>query len=476
MTEVTRHSPEGAGTSRPSWRPILGLVLLLGVLALGAGIVYERMGPGSEPAAPHAVALAPTTPAKPQTTPAGAASSTVPNAPSAPKMTALATPPSVAPPPAPPPAAKGPGVDVVRVDPQGSLVMAGSAAPGTTVTITNDKNVIGEITSDSNGQWVFLPDAPLAPGVHELHLTTPGSKKVGPGSSTVLLTVPGVVAALAPKTAAASETPQGTAPQTPQGGAAVASVQNDIPAEGTPGGLSTPSPPGGAPTARLESGAPPLNRKPGAATAMSQSGAPAANPPSSIGPSGSLVVLSQGDSPPRLLQPVPGSHPGPVGLDIVQYDQQGHIRFVGHAAPGRSVRLYVDNKAVGDAEADASGQWQLLPTDELKPGVHRLRADELNASGKVAARSEVPFARADLAHLLLPGQAVVQPGDSLWLISRHTFGHGTEYTAIFKENTDQIRDPDLIYPGQTFHMPTADEAAHAPPLPPWHKMAHHHKS
>ncbi|WP_158805180.1 MULTISPECIES: LysM peptidoglycan-binding domain-containing protein [unclassified Acidisoma] len=395
--------------------------------------------------------MAPTTPAKPQTTPASAAPAA-----SAPKMTALAMPPSVAPPPAPPAATKGPGVDVVRVDPQGSLVMAGSAAPGTTVTITNDKNVIGEITSDSNGQWVFLPDAPLAPGVHELHLTTPGTKTVGPGSSTVLLTVPGVVAALAPKSAGATETPQGAAPQSPQGSVADNTVQKVIPAESPPGGVSTPSAPG--------------------SVAMSQSGAPPANPPSSIGPSGSLVVLSQGNAPPRLLQPVPGSHPGPVGLDIVQYDQQGHIRFVGHAAPGRSVRLYVDNKAVGDAEADASGQWQLSPIDELKSGVHKLRADELSASGKVAARTEVPFARADLAHLLLPGQAIVQPGDSLWLISRHSFGHGTEYTAIFKENTDQIRDPDLIYPGQTFHMPTADEAAHAPPLPPWHKMAHHHKS
>ena len=159
MTEVTRHSPEeGTGTSRTSWRPILGLVLLLGILAAGAATVYEHMGPGSEPAAPHGVAMAPTTPAKPQTTPASAAPAA-----SAPKMTALAMPPSVAPPPAPPAATKGPGVDVVRVDSQGSLVMAGSAAPGTTVTITNDKNVIGEITSDSNGQWVFHPYLPEEP-------------------------------------------------------------------------------------------------------------------------------------------------------------------------------------------------------------------------------------------------------------------------------------------------------------------------
>jgi hypothetical protein len=59
---------------------------------------------------------------------------------------------------------------------------------------------------------------------------------------------------------------------------------------------------------------------------------------------------------------------------------------------------------------------------------------------------------------------VVQPGDCLWTIARHSYGRGIEYTAIFEENHDQIRDPRRIYPGQAFHMPTADEAAHAPPL------------
>ena len=44
-------------------------------------------------------------------------------------------------------------------------------------------------------------------------------------------------------------------------------------------------------------------------------------------------------------------------------------------------------------------------------------------------------------------------GDSLWQISRRTYGNGKRYTVIYDANRDQIRDPDLIYPGQIFVMP-----------------------
>jgi nucleoid-associated protein YgaU len=48
---------------------------------------------------------------------------------------------------------------------------------------------------------------------------------------------------------------------------------------------------------------------------------------------------------------------------------------------------------------------------------------------------------------------VVQPGESLWRIARHAYGQGIRYTVIFAANHDQIRDPDLIYPGQAFAVP-----------------------
>jgi len=52
---------------------------------------------------------------------------------------------------------------------------------------------------------------------------------------------------------------------------------------------------------------------------------------------------------------------------------------------------------------------------------------------------------------------VVVRGDSLWRISRSTYGRGARYSVIYKANRDQIRDPDLIYPGQIFVLPRKRE-------------------
>jgi len=52
---------------------------------------------------------------------------------------------------------------------------------------------------------------------------------------------------------------------------------------------------------------------------------------------------------------------------------------------------------------------------------------------------------------------VVVRGDSLWHISRSTYGQGIRYSVIYNANRDQIRDPDLIYPGQIFVLPKAQQ-------------------
>nr|WP_272911570.1 LysM peptidoglycan-binding domain-containing protein [Loktanella sp. M215] len=47
----------------------------------------------------------------------------------------------------------------------------------------------------------------------------------------------------------------------------------------------------------------------------------------------------------------------------------------------------------------------------------------------------------------------VQPGSTLWAIARDNLGDGMLYVSVFNANADQIRDPDLIYPGQVFVIP-----------------------
>jgi len=48
---------------------------------------------------------------------------------------------------------------------------------------------------------------------------------------------------------------------------------------------------------------------------------------------------------------------------------------------------------------------------------------------------------------------IVSRGDSLWRLSRHTYGVGTRYAVIYKANREQIRNPNLIHPGQIFVLP-----------------------
>ena len=48
---------------------------------------------------------------------------------------------------------------------------------------------------------------------------------------------------------------------------------------------------------------------------------------------------------------------------------------------------------------------------------------------------------------------IVQPGNSLWRISKRIFGEGVRYTIIYESNSDFIKDPDLIYPGQILTIP-----------------------
>jgi nucleoid-associated protein YgaU len=48
---------------------------------------------------------------------------------------------------------------------------------------------------------------------------------------------------------------------------------------------------------------------------------------------------------------------------------------------------------------------------------------------------------------------VVSRGDSLWRISRASYGTGRRYAVIFGANREQIRNPNRIYPGQIFVLP-----------------------
>ncbi|MGV6818607.1 MAG: peptidoglycan-binding protein LysM [Thiotrichales bacterium] len=48
---------------------------------------------------------------------------------------------------------------------------------------------------------------------------------------------------------------------------------------------------------------------------------------------------------------------------------------------------------------------------------------------------------------------VIQKGDTLSAIAKKYLGSASKYPEIFEANREVIKDPDLIYPGQTIRIP-----------------------
>ncbi|MEQ8666067.1 MAG: Ig-like domain-containing protein [Rhodospirillales bacterium] len=169
-----------------------------------------------------------------------------------------------------------------------------------------------------------------------------------------------------------------------------------------------------------------------------------------------LVVAapSDGSAGTQVLQK-PGSQVSIVlGVDAMDYDERGEINLSGTATPGSLLNIYIDNTYFGTAQANENGRWRLVPDSIIAPGQYELRVDQVDDAGNVMNRVAMPFVRENITKALEPGTFyVVQPGNSLWRIARRTYGRGEQYTLIFEANAGQIRDPDLIYPGQLFTLP-----------------------
>jgi len=365
-------------------------------------------GPTSNPTA--ATTTPPATPGQP--TQGQPTQATPPPGPTASTSAPTATAPT-GPTPATP-APTSPSFDIVRIDPQGGAVIAGRGAPGAEVSILSDGVEIGRATADGQGAWVLTLTTPLPPGPHALTLrerTAAGQLLASEGS--VLMAVP------------------------------------------------------------LPSPAAPL-------------------PP--------LAVLTAPRQAPRVLQGPPGeatTKPGQLGLGALDYDAHGDLTMSGTAAPNSTVRLYSDNRLIGEVHTDKEGRWTLTPgavppaapgttpgtatpgtaastapgtTSPTAPatpsgtaiaeGTHQLRLDQVGPNGKVTGRVELPFRREVLPPgELATGRVIVQPGNSLWRLAYRAYGQGLRYTVIFQANRDQIRNPNLIYPGQVFSVPAGAPTA-----------------
>lgn len=300
-----------------------------------------------------------------------------------------------------------PSFDVARIEATGEAVIAGRAAPGSTVELLLNGEAHDHVVADPSGQFAMVP-RPLPPGNYELTLrsTLPDGKQAVSKQS--------VAVALEPK---GQEKP------------VVALMAPDKPS----------------------------------------------------------VVLSQ-----PAATAAPG---GAVVVEAVETEAGGKLHVSGHSRAEAAVRLYLNDSFVAAATSDKDGRFAFTIKEGVAPGNYRVRLDEVEQkSGSVRSRAEVTFNAPDTAAVTsgLPASsasakrqeaagpqasatdsapeasspsAVVVPkittttvsrGDSLWRISRLTYGDGARYAVIYKANRDQIRNPDRIYPGQVFVLPAKE--------------------
>ena len=142
-------------------------------------------------------------------------------------------------------------------------------------------------------------------------------------------------------------------------------------------------------------------------------------------PAGDVAPAVAGPGPAQL----PAASPAPAAGSRAP-EPQGEPN-VALATPG-------DAPAAGASEpAPAAGASEPAPAGNVD-----VAAKPLTPSPSVAVIPEIKT-------------VIVARGDNLWRISRKTYGRGTRYTIIYGANSEQIRNPHLIYPGQIFVTPEA---------------------
>lgn len=238
--------------------------------------------------------------------------------------------------------AGAPTFDVLRVEPDGSAVIAGKAQPGGKLEILSNGKVVAETKIDGSGDFAAVFDNPLPPGDHQLVLrSTDANGKATQSEEVATVSVPqnksGELLAMVSKPGEASRVlampDAAPAPLQPQ---ATVAQQPAATTEQTANAASTPV---------------------------------AGNAPSAAAP---LTASVQ----------------------VTAVEFEGSKIFVAGSAPaGSTVRALVDETEIGKTATEVSGHFVIEGDVDLAVGSHIITVEELNADGTAKVRVRVPFER-----------------------------------------------------------------------------------
>jgi len=397
---------------------------------------------------------------------------------------------------------QGPAFDILRVEKDGSVVVAGRAPANSKVDLLlSDGKVVGTGKAGESGDFVIILDEPLKPGDYTMVLR---SKREGEDATNSKE----VATVHIPKTS---------------DGEVLALVTEDGEASRIiikPQNVSEPKP---EPVAEAASK---IVETPVVPKEVQEAGEKEINEPETVASVEPVEVVKPETQQTNDAAELPKTEPVPASPDTVVVEaveiENGTLFIAGAVRPGATVRVYLNNKSLGTVRGTSDGRFLLQKKYDLQEGRHVVRADVLNRStGETVARAEVPLvhepvvvakvepkkpvepqpsapepkpstavtseadvventyvqqletdtpaapasdnANVEIAEddaeeedVIRTGSSIIiKPGDNLWRISRKTYGQGIRYTTIYNANRDQIRDPSRIYIGQIFKIPKA---------------------
>lgn len=373
--------------------------------------------------------------------------------------------------------APAPVFDIVRVEPTGEAVIAGRSFAGAVVELVRNGMVFDRMVADASGNFVFIPrDFPV--GTSEVVLRVVGEDGAVSQSEQSVTIVVAEDLRSTPMVAIVAPNQPTVVLSRPEEVASAAEIT---------------SPEELAESVEQEADVAVADASADAATPSAEQAAPADH---------QLVAAAQ------------ASTTSTIRIASVEAETGGGLFVTGEAGPRALVRLYLNDTFVAPAEAAEDGTVSFAIERGVRSGTYRVRLDEVaGETGTVLSRAEIVFVVPELvaaAPAMTPaaepepepasdvasdeaaettgipvvgGQpaleaeasaetsvvetaartatttipeistAIVTRGDSLWRISREVYGSGIRYTEIFDANKDQIRNPNLIYPGQLFVLP-----------------------
>jgi len=280
-----------------------------------------------------------------------------------------------------------PKFDVVRIETDGSALIAGQAEGRGYVVLSVDGVEQSEARADlnGNGQFVIFAFLPSTADQQSLKLHLYAEDGSGPVASvqTVFVAPATVVSSGTESTAAAVEE-KVAASDDPEAETEMASTEaksTNLEADAAPVAEAAAASDAEEVTASKE----PESETELASTDMGSSIAEATSAPAT-------VILADEDGVRVLQDGAPAEVAPAVTIDTISYSSNGDVILGGRGQAGNFVRIYLNNQSIATSEIAVDGYWAVELSD-IEPGIYTLRIDELNPSGDVVSRAETPFKR-----------------------------------------------------------------------------------